>query len=806
MLRKTLLFAAIFYTAWNLQAQAPLYAIVAEPMLDARESYLITDMELDTNGLIWATTENAGILRHNGERFIRMDKPPEKSDDEVYYTALTLVRPKFWLAAGKGVYAWKGKAWESISFPEDHCVDLLNTGMGRIYALTTSHLYYRLVSQEDWKEEEIPGLQGAFQIIQKEGILLIASESGLWMRSPTGMWTQMLDEPVSSAMPLGQGWLAVTQKGLKWLSEEGWTLIAPEVQGYQSHVVTADGENTWLIGESGLWYVRQDGAALRLYTQGGLALNALRHGMASDAGGLCIATEKGLIRIDQPERWFDLRTLPYRMGMIAQLAEAGADSCWVSTPEGVFAVGPKRIHSLPKPGPGLVTGLSTSLGAWAYGEFGLQMLIKGKWQSTAVKEWVQDLRSAGDTLFVRTLAGWVAAKKPGLTSVFVPWLGPEHKQNPETDPHWVKDVFGLALEASPRSVGKALPPALLIWGVERRTKKENDPVVLRVGFRGLPAAGAGISISYQINDGDWVNLGDARRLVLDRLRAGRYTVRFKAELPNAERWGQPSMIIEVLPAAWKRPEYWIPVLGMGLLFMSLLSYFVYRRLRDRRAWQREKAQLERMALRLQMNPHFTFNALESISAFVLQKQPKEAVTYLNKFSKLMRYTLENAEEAYVSLEREKNALENYIALEQMRFDQGFLYVLQMEEGLDLASVRIPPMLIQPLVENAILHGLRPKMKPGEALGVLKLSMSQTPHGNALYIQVEDNGIGRVVSRQQKSGDEGKKRSMATHVLESRLQALQLETGKVHSVKVEDLNEGTRVTLVLPLMQEWDGLD
>ncbi|NDD36512.1 MAG: hypothetical protein EBZ26_09465, partial [Flavobacteriia bacterium] len=261
----------VLLMGWSmaLKAQTPLYAVVTESMLASTESYRITDMALDTNGLVWVTTEQSGILRYDGERFMRMDKAPDNVDDEIYYTAIAMIRPKFWLAAGNGVYAWKGREWIKTTFPESHCIDLINTGMGRIYALGTSTLYYRGVSDDQWIKEEVPGLEGAYQLIQKEGLLLIASESGLWLRNPAGLWTQLLDEPVSSAMPLGAEWLAVTRQGLKRLADGGWVLIAPDVKGYHSYVTTADGQNAWLIGESGLWYVRNDGAALRLYSQGG---------------------------------------------------------------------------------------------------------------------------------------------------------------------------------------------------------------------------------------------------------------------------------------------------------------------------------------------------------------------------------------------------------------------------------------------------------------------------------------------------------------------------------------------------------
>lgn len=804
MLRRFFLWVLLGSSTWA-WAQAPMYAVVTESMLANSDGHLITDMALDTNGLLWVTTENEGILRYDGERFNRMDRAPENPDDERYYSAICMLRPKLWLAGGDGVYIWKGGDWERSAYPENSCVDLLNTGMGRIYALSPSRVYYRGLSEDTWTEESVPGLSGAYQMAQKEGIVLIASESGLWMRSPSGLWTQLLDEPVSSAMPLGKRWMAITDAGLKILGDEGWTVMEPLVRGYHSFVTTADGQNTWLMGESGLWYVRQDGVTARLYTHGGLELETLRQGISSDAGGLFVATEKGLLRMDAPERWFDLRTLPFRIGPISHVAAHGTDSCWVATSLGIYSLGPEGIRNHGKPGTGLVSGLTLHQGAWAYGEFGLYRFRSGQWENMGLTTWVTDVRWKMDSLFVLQNGQWsgaLASRTPRFQPVT---RVPASAEMPST-PRWIQDVYGLAIESLDRAIGRGMKPSLLIRSVERRTKKENDPVVIKVGFRGLPQAGNGIPLEYQIDGGDWISMGSNRRLTLERLRAGQYQIRFRATGPRGDLWGQPTVAIEVLPAAWKRPSFWVPALALMLFLLGMAGVIAWRRARDRATWNQEKAELERMALRLQMNPHFTFNALESISAFILEKQPKEAVTYLNKFSRLMRYTLESAEDSHVSLAREQEALENYIALEQMRFDQGFHSVFQVEEGLDTQSLIIAPMLVQPLVENAILHGLRPKIKDGQTDGVLKIYVGHDAQGPSLLIQVEDNGIGREAAKKQKSGDEGEKRSAATRILQSRLSALQVQTGRPHSMVVEDLNDGTRVTLVLPLNHEWSEND
>lgn len=758
-------------------------------------------MALDTSGLIWAATEASGIIKYDGERFSRMDPAPINSEDETYYSSIIQVYPGFWLIASDGVSSFDGNEWAKTSYPEDHCLDLLYTGMGRVYALSRERLYYSGINADSWTEERVDGLSGAYQLILKDGLILIASESGLWLRNPSGFWTQLLDKPVYSAMPLGSQWLAVTKDGLIRLTDSGWTTISDDIKGYHSYVLTEDGKNTWIIGESGLWFVRQDGTAQRLYTQGGLELKSIQMGIASDAGGLFIASDRDLIRIDEPERWFDLRTLPFEIGSIDQVEVFNSDSCWLATSKGVYSIGQHSCKPLPSLGSGVVSGINSHKVACVYGEFGLKVFHDGKWDALIADEWISAIQWRGDSLFAKTQLAWKYCSPTFKLEHAV-----QHASEPTSNPlnvQWVHDVNGLATESSTRSVGSVQRPALLIRGIERRTKKENDPVIVKFGFRGLPNMGKGIPVEYRLNRGPWINIGSSRRLVLDRLRAGNYELQLRAVGSENETLGMPTYEVEVLPAAWKRPEFWVPVLVVALLLVGFLTQLFWRRRRDRKRWQKERAHLERMALRLQMNPHFTFNALESISAYVLEKKPKDAIVYLQKFSKLMRYTLENADEPYVSLDKEILALEHYIALEQMRFDHAFQSVFQVEEGLDVKTIGIPPMLVQPIVENAILHGLRPMIRGKREKAVLKLFIGRGPIKDTLLVQIEDNGIGRAASKRNKSGDEGEKRSAATRIVESRLMAMQKETGRHYSVTVEDLNEGTRVSFVLAMHQEWE---
>src|SRR6476619_5515336 len=146
--------------------------------------------------------------------------------------------------------------------------------------------------------------------------------------------------------------------------------------------------------------------------------------------------------------------------------------------------------------------------------------------------------------------------------------------------------------------------------------------------------------------------------------------------------------------------------------------------------------MEMQALRAQMNPHFIFNSLNSINRFILQNNKAEATEYLTKFSKLIRMILNCSANATVSLAEDLEALQLYLELECLRFDNEFIYKITCDPELDTDFIRVPPMLLQPFVENAIWHGLMNK----EGEGHLWININQ--EDSALICTITDDGIGR----------------------------------------------------------------
>jgi two-component system, LytTR family, sensor kinase len=208
------------------------------------------------------------------------------------------------------------------------------------------------------------------------------------------------------------------------------------------------------------------------------------------------------------------------------------------------------------------------------------------------------------------------------------------------------------------------------------------------------------------------------------------------------------------------------------------------------------AETKLLALRLQMNPHFIFNSLNSINNFILQHQAEQASEYLNKFSKLIRQISDNMKTEWVSLKNELQALQIYLELEQLRSDNKFEIELSVCDTMNPEMVHVPPLFMQPYIENAIRHGLLNK-KDGK--GIIKITCCQ--ENSHLVMQIEDNGIGRSAAAQMpvpvyKSG--------GIKITEERLQIVNEIYNADAQVQIEDLYNtdktaaGTKVTFTLKI--------
>ncbi len=215
--------------------------------------------------------------------------------------------------------------------------------------------------------------------------------------------------------------------------------------------------------------------------------------------------------------------------------------------------------------------------------------------------------------------------------------------------------------------------------------------------------------------------------------------------------------------------------------------------------ERARLEIEKRLLRSQMNPHFIFNSLNSINSFIGENNSFEAQDYLTKFARLMRLILENSRKTSVVLEDEIMALEINLQLEKLRFDNRFDYVINVGKNIEVDDTYIPPMLIQPFVENAIKHGIKGR----EGKGMITLSFEIEK--DLLICVVEDNGVGREISQSEKTFDSHI--SLGTQVTMERMEILKHHHNNDIGINIIDLKDenkigvGTRVVIKLPFEQE-----
>lgn len=217
--------------------------------------------------------------------------------------------------------------------------------------------------------------------------------------------------------------------------------------------------------------------------------------------------------------------------------------------------------------------------------------------------------------------------------------------------------------------------------------------------------------------------------------------------------------------------------------------------------QRRLREAEHTALRSQMNPHFISNALNAIQSFIIEGDTVEAQRYLSLFARLIRHAFEQTRSSLITLEEELTTLRLYLDIEKLRFEQGFDFSIAADSLLQPTQLYIPPMLLQPFVENAIMHGIL----PSRTHGTVSITAALSPH-NALVCSIEDNGVGIELSKQYAHNRHTKYgRSLGITLIRERLALLEEATKHPATLHVQNLYDskshavGTRVELHLPLL-------
>ncbi len=309
------------------------------------------------------------------------------------------------------------------------------------------------------------------------------------------------------------------------------------------------------------------------------------------------------------------------------------------------------------------------------------------------------------------------------------------------------------------------------------------------------------------SDKGWSPVTAQKNVNYSNLGSGNYTFMVKACNEDGVWNKQPvTFKFYISPPFWKR--WWFIGLVIVILFSVILSVFKWRvnrikskaeEMQKKLQLEKEVVELEQKALRLQMNPHFIFNALNSIQSQIGTDNEQAARYYLAKFSHLMRQILDNSRNTSISLEEEVNTLENYLLIEKFCNGDRFDYKITINDSIEKDYVKIPPMLLQPFIENAIKHGLK---YIDNKKGWIEVNFSEK--NNLLECSVTDNGIGRVKAEElNKISKETYHKSTALLVTQERLDLLK-EDKNVRSLEIIDLYDkqgtaiGTKVIVRIPI--------
>ncbi|MBD3582989.1 sensor histidine kinase [Flavobacterium selenitireducens] len=294
----------------------------------------------------------------------------------------------------------------------------------------------------------------------------------------------------------------------------------------------------------------------------------------------------------------------------------------------------------------------------------------------------------------------------------------------------------------------------------------------------------------------WNDLGNSPEIILNHISPGTYEL----EIERRNAWGKwesdgLEIVLIAHPPFYRSPVFYVFCFLLVLLSITAIYSYLLRRQRREAAYRQKIREAEMTTLRTQMNPHFMFNTLNSINSYIIQNQTEAASDYLTTFSKLMRNILEYSKEELIPLENELQALKFYMELESMRLEQSFDYTIKVDKRLkNDPLVKIPPLVIQPFVENAIWHGLLHKAEAGSLLVAAEIVDE-----DFYRIRIEDDGIGREMAGKLKKQQTNHK-SYGMDITKQRLLMLHPE----NSIEIIDLKDtsgnpkGTAVLLTIKM--------
>ena len=660
-------------------------------------------------------------------------------------TAVLEENNRIWVANyhGNDVSAWDIKTgrrlWHQTSLQKS---SETHTSVGHILSIpgknywfsTLCGLFHYAENEDQWEHFQ-PRVADPVELFRKRRFIkaLPAGDKGLWVLTYAHKLCYF-DLKTSSFHFLGKG-----------NSDPQWSLALSRVED-----MATDASGTlWMVGDGQLLSQKPTENQFTVrFQKPGLSLQTLA--FAPD-GSMWIATNEGLLHGDAKATSFQMRSFGTicPVETIESMVIDSKNRLWFSHLKGITVFDPQQgksrqfnsVHGLPQDHVGgIQAGNNEKI--WYFGD---------------------------------KLLGWIDAKNLDFETAALPI----HLTSVS---HLGKSLYWSLKD------GKAtlsLPHYMNDIEVGFSAINYHNPMETRYFYR------------IEGHDSAWKEVNDGK-ISFSNLAPGEYRVFISGSGGDTPTGQAGFLSIVVNPPFWE--TWWF---RLGALAFAALGIYLYLNQRIKKikteaeaktAIEKEMAELQMRALRTQMNPHFLFNSFNAIQECVVMGKTQEAVLYLAKFAKLVRLILEHSDKALIPLNQEIEVIKNYLEVEGLRFSEKLETNIEVHTHLDSSLLQIPPMLVQPFVENAIWHGLI--KKEGEKKLLIRFLSTE----EYLSVVIEDNGIGRKKAAENQSGKPH--RSMATSIIEDRFK--RMGNTNLYDIKIEDLADqqghatGTRITLKLAI--------
>ncbi len=712
--------------------------------------YSVLTIIEDSHQSLWVGTSGGGILKYEPNATISSGKREQFYPNEIITSIIEDMEGSFWVAThhsgllylpNVGIRSWS-------FFGNDKACDLLPDADGKMFVLWRDHGLTSIDKDTAviYDPEPTTNFYNTLVWNEKHNAILIGTSTAAFAFTLTSRtYTKIFASTVNSiacsngVTYLGQSWnlCSVDANGKKFIYGEKQLRHRPDA-------LLKDHEGTIWVGTLEGLYKVEDTVMRSVSSMHDLFTRRISGMCELPDSTLVVATQSNGIAFLHNEKVQALTQADHFLcDHVYGIVAGNGNTVWCSTQEGLY-----EIH------------------------------------------YSRDSIKFEEQTIMKTIVGF--GGKPGFV--------------PELNQLWLCDGNRvIAFDPSTSTSSAFVPPIYITdvmvsdssFGVTDTLRLKYDENSVRISFCGIAYRMQGhVNYRYRLKgSGDEWQFTKQNTVQLAGLRDGDYTFEVQAQNETGQWSAAPATFsFTIIPPFWSTWWFIAGCVVIGGLWMYILIVLRFRMIRRRDLLREQALIFRQQALASQMNPHFVFNTLNTIQALVLKEDKTKALDMFSVFATLLRKSLHNSTERFIPLHEELKILQLYFELEEMRFEGNLNYQILLGKNVDVESLNVPAMLIQPLVENALVHGIRGKEGGGSVDIRFELENGK------LLCEVEDNGIGRAASSQAKKGHS----SSGTRITRDRLRVLGQMNNENYLFEIIDKTNplngeatGTLVRLTLP---------